>query len=75
MATADPRLQRLRRALVAGGCVIERGHRHDIVRAPDGRRIVTLPVSPSDARCILNCRADARRALRGLGLDALAETI
>lgn len=54
-------LRGLRQRVVQAGLVIRPGGRHDRVETPDGRLVVTLPLTPSDRRSIPNVWTQLRR--------------
>ena len=54
------------RRLRAAGCSVIPGGKHLTVRDPEGRRVGTLPVSPSDTRSLRNTISDLRK--RGIEL-------
>lgn len=44
-----------------------RGGKHGRLRAPDGRRVLTVPGSPSDYRAALNFARDVRHVVHSSG--------
>jgi hypothetical protein len=64
----DKEINRLVAKLVREGWSFTRG-RHGKLRKRDGSGFVTVPITPSDRRSLLNLRSDIRR-LVAMSLDA-----
>jgi len=58
-----PRLRSLLLELIDEGYSVEHGGKHAVLRSPDGRRVATFPMTPSDHRAGLNTVSNIRRAL------------
>jgi hypothetical protein len=58
---SDKEARRLIRSLERAGAVVE-PRKHGFLIKLDGRPVANIPGTPSDARAMLNARADLRRA-------------
>lgn len=62
MSATRPTTQKeFHQAIRARGYLIDHGGKHLAVRRPDGTRIMTLPVTPSDRRALLNAWCTFKR--------------
>lgn len=57
-------IDKLVRELVKKGWIFWHGGKHGRLRAPSGRNILTVPVSPSGSNVVRNFTGDVKRAYR-----------
>jgi len=60
----DKRIEQLVRQLIRQDWRFNFGGKHGRLCSPDGRKILFVPISPSDHRAFLNFRTDVRHVIK-----------